>query len=148
MASFRHLSRELVLKTLFSDDFRNSEDVQTEEGVFNYVMDEFGGMIPDTSFAEKLYKGIKKNEDKLNEYIVKYAPEWPLDKIARLDKLILQLGIYELLMSKEAPPLVAINEAVELAKEFGQEKSSKFINGVLSSIAHDEIGEDKLKKSK
>lgn len=146
MPSFRHLSREIVLKTLFSEDFQSSEDIETEAGIFDYVLAEFGNKLPETEFATSLYQGVKNNIEKLNVTIVKYAPDWPLDKIARVDKIILYIGIYELLMNDDVPPLVAINEAVELAKEFGQENSSKFVNGVLSSIANSEIDAEKLKK--
>jgi len=149
MASFRHLSRELVLKSLFSEDFKETENLNTDEGVFSYILEEFGKLIPDTSFAESLYEGVRGHLIELNSFIEKYAPEWPLDKIARIDKIILQMAIFELLFAKgehKVPPLVAVNESVELAKEFGQDKSSSFINGVLSSIIEDRIDEADLKK--
>jgi len=148
MASFRHLSRELVLKSLFSEDFKETENLNTEEGVFSYILDEFGALITDFTFAKNLHQGVLSHLIELNSLIEKYAPDWPLDKIARIDKIILQMGIYELLFAKDGvPPLVAVNEAVELAKEFGQDKSSKFINGVLSSVIKDNIKEEDLKKS-
>ena len=80
--------------------------------------------------------------DKINEIIEKCAPEWPLEQVTIIDRNVLRIGIYELLWGKrdEVPPKVAINEAIELAKNFGGESSGRFINGVLGTI-YREIGE-------
>lgn len=141
MSSFRHLSRELVMQALFAGNFKSEES-----DIFEYLLDEFGKTLPDTSFAEELYKGVSANLEKYDALIVKYAPEWPIDKIAKIDRAILEIGIHELTSGTDIPPLVAINEAVELSKTFGDTNSSKFINGVLSALAHDIIGAEKLKK--
>lgn len=145
MGSSRHLSRELVLQALFYYDFRRDENLSPEE-VFENVIDEFGKGLADTDFAKQLFEGIIIYETELDDLIKHYAPDWPLDKIARTDKCMLRIGIYELTRAKDIPPLVAINEAVELAKDFGDLNSSKFINGVLSKLAHDTIGKENLKK--
>lgn len=145
MGSFRHLSRELVLKTIFYSKFRG-EEVETERA-FEDVMDEFGKELPELDFAKKLFEGVLAKEEEINEIITKYAPDWPLDKIAKVDLHIMQMGVYELLFAEGIPPLVAINEAVELAKEYGDTNTSKFVNGVLSNIAHDKIGKENLKKN-
>lgn len=145
MSSFRHLSRELVLQSLFAIEFKTDQGLTPSE-TFLYMLDQFGKELPETAFAENLFNGILEHTGQFNELILKYAPEWPIDKIAKIDKCILDIGIYELLYCPEVPPLVAINESVELAKSFGDTNSSKFINGVLSAIAHDKLGKDKLKK--
>jgi N utilization substance protein B len=145
MGSFRHLSRELVLKTIFYQRFRGEEDISLEQA-FEDVISEFGKELPETDFAKKLFDGVSEKEEEINDIIRTYAPEWPLEKIAKVDLHIMQIGIYELLYSEDVPPLVAINEAVELAKEYGDTNTSKFVNGVLSNIAHDKIGKDNLKK--
>jgi N utilization substance protein B len=110
------------------------------------MLDQFGKELPEIEFAESLFDGVLKHSAEFDELIVKYAPEWPLDKIAKIDKCILEIGMYELLYTPDVPPLVAINESVELAKSFGDTNASKFINGVLSALAHDKIDPDKLKK--
>ena len=83
-----------------------------------------------------MIKGVLENREKINEIIIKTAPEWPLEQINLVDRNVLRIGIYELLLGKreEVPPKVAINEAIELAKSFGGETSGKFVNGVLGTI--------------
>jgi N utilization substance protein B len=148
MASLRHLSRELVLQSLFFLDFRNPEGLPKEEA-FSYVLDEFGKELTEVEFALHIYHGVLEKKQELDTLIQKYAPEWPLDKIAVIDKVILEIGTFELTdPTTDVPPVVAINEAVELAKTYGDLNSSKFINAVLSKLAHDIIGEDKLQKAK
>ena len=145
MTSFRHLSRELVLQSLFAIDFKQKQGL-TESETFSYVLNEFGKELIDPTFAQKLLDGLLQHRSEFEALIKQYAPEWPVDKIAKIDRCILEIAIYEILHCKDTPPLVAINEAVELAKTYGDTNSSKFINGVLSAIAHDKIGADKLKK--
>ncbi len=145
MSSFRHLSRELVLQSLFAIEFKTEQGLTPNE-TFSYMLDQFGKELPEIEFAQTIFQGVLENQEEFSKLIVKYAPEWPVDKIAKIDKCILEIGMYELLYTPEVPPLVAINEAVELAKSFGDTNSSKFINGVLSALAHDKIDLDKLKK--
>lgn len=148
MKSFRHLGRELVLKTLLYEEFLTKEELQKmedEEHPIDYIIDHFGKELPDTEFTKSLYGNVLVHTKEAKDLITQFAPDWPLDKIARIDKNIMVIGITEMLHS-EVPPLVAINEAVELAKEYGDDSSSKFVNGVLSNIAHDIIGKDKLVK--
>jgi N utilization substance protein B len=91
-------------------------------------------VVDEAEFIKDLAEGTLKNEKKIDAMIVPAAPEWPIDQIAKMDKAILRMSIYELLIKKDVPPKVAINEAVELAKEFGGDNSSKFVNGVLGTI--------------
>lgn len=130
MSSFRHLARTCVMQTLFAYDFRG----ENPENFIEQILDEFAPNIKDKIFARETLKGVIKHKKKLLEAIEKFAPEWPIDKIAKIDRAILEIGAYEILYSKEVPPIVAINEAIEIAKHFGDNNSPKFINGVLSSI--------------
>jgi N utilization substance protein B len=91
-------------------------------------------VVDEAEFIKDLAEGTLKNEKKIDAMIIPAAPEWPIDQIAKMDKAILRMSIYELLIKKDVPPKVAINEAVELAKEFGGDNSSKFVNGVLGTI--------------
>ena len=105
-------------------------------------MEEFAPNKSDTPFMEKLLDGVIQKKGELDLVIEKAAPEWPIDRIAPVDRNILRLGLYELLFSdrKEVPAKVAINEAIELAKQFGGDNSSRFVNGVLGAV-YKEIGE-------
>lgn len=131
----RHLSRSIALQTLYEWDFNNRDDKKIEE-ILERNIKEFAPGIEDDDFARNLIKGILENKEKIDEIIVKTAPEWPLEQINLIDRNVLRIGIYELLFGKreEVPPKVAINEAIELAKSFGGETSSKFVNGVLGTI--------------
>jgi N utilization substance protein B len=95
------------------------------------------GPVPEsvTDYAQALVRGVMEKREPLDQYIRGYAPAWPLEQMAAVDRNILRLAIFELLHEPETPPKVAISEAVELAKRFGSESSSKFINGVLGSVA-------------
>lgn len=148
MKSFRHLSRELVLKTLLCEEFLSKEELQKMEDSqepIDYIIDNFGKELPEVEFCKSLYGNVLVHQKEAHQLVQKYAPDWPIEKIAKIDKNILSIGITEMLHS-EVPALVAINEAVELAKEYGDDSSSKFVNGVLSNIAHDIIGKDQLVK--
>lgn len=127
----RHLSRIIIMQSLYEWDFKNKE-VNIEDilqrNIDNFIED------CDPDFIKKNAMGVSQNIDKIDEIIKKTAPEWPLDQIAVIDKTILRLSIYELAFQKEIPPKVVINEAVELAKSYGSESSSKFINGVLGTL--------------
>lgn len=133
MASYRHLARIAVMQALFAYEFRG--DVDADE-TLAYCTREFKDRLTDISFAAKILKGILKNQDKISEVMQKEAPEWPIERIAPIDRAILSIGIYEILFSKDVPPIVAINEGVEIAKSYGDTNSAKFINGVLSAVMH------------
>jgi len=137
----RHLSRSIVLQTLFEWDFAVNKDASTEE-MLKRNIEEFGPGLDDSQFMGELFSGILKKKTIIDEIIEKAAPDWPIDKISIIDRNILRLGLYELLFGdrEQVPPKVAINEAIELAKSFGGENSSRFINGVLGGV-YKELGE-------
>ncbi|HEX7259927.1 MAG TPA: transcription antitermination factor NusB [Candidatus Saccharimonadia bacterium] len=135
MASNRHLGRIVAMQTLYECDFRESAGVEVDKAAtLERNLGEFSDAIDDKQFVKDLVKGVRANEQEIDGIIGPAAPEWPVDQIAKIDKIILRMGVYELLLQKEVPPKVVINEAVELAKSFGGENSSKFINGVLGTI--------------
>lgn len=137
----RHLSRSIVLQTLFEWDFNNTDSTETK-AILHRTIDEFAKNSNDTAYMEKLLDGVLQKRDELDMVIEKAAPEWPIDRISPVDRNILRLGLYELLFADrgEVPAKVAINEAIELAKQFGSENSSRFVNGVLGAV-YKEIGE-------
>ncbi|HRQ86752.1 MAG TPA: transcription antitermination factor NusB, partial [Candidatus Saccharibacteria bacterium] len=103
-------------------------------GILKRNLSRYDSAIGDTDFVDAIVTGVLEAQAELDEKIQPIAPDWPLDQIARIDRNILRLGLYELLYKADiVPPKVAINEAVELAKAFGSDNSSKFINGVLGT---------------
>lgn len=136
MASNRHLGRIVALQSLYEFEFRTqSEDTTVNlDEILGRNLERYSEEIDDTSFVEELAKGVVDTQAALDDHIRPLAPEWPIEQIARIDRNILRLGLYELLYrAQQVPPKVAINEAVELAKAFGSDNSSKFINGVLGT---------------
>lgn len=137
----RHLARSIVLQTLFEWD---TTHVQPKDvaSVLERNAKEFGGDDVDHAFMESLLSGILAKKEDLDLVIGKAAPEWPLDRIAPVDRNILRLGLYELLFADrtQVPAKVAINEAIELAKTFGGDSSGRFVNGVLGAV-YKELGE-------
>jgi N utilization substance protein B len=137
----RHLSRSIVLQTLFEWDFNTLKTNDATDALLRNIA-EFADNSADLEFMKSLLVGIVAKVDDLNTIINKAAPEWPIDKISTVDRNVLRIGLYELLFSDrgEVPPKVAINESIELAKTFGGENSGKFVNGVLGAV-YKEIGE-------
>ncbi len=136
MASNRHLGRIVALQTLYEFEFRTqSKDTTVDiDDILARNLERYKTTIDDKEFVGKLVNGVLAECDNLDSKITPIAPDWPIDQIARIDRNILRIGLYELLFQNEViPPKVAINEAVELAKAFGSENSSKFINGVLGT---------------
>lgn len=120
----------VAMQSIYEWNFRvDSNLAEIEERNINEYKNDV-----DETFVHFLVDGVKENADEIDQEIVKSAPEWPIDQISLIDKSILRLSIFELLHSKNVPPKVAINEAVELSKQFGGENSSKFINGVLGTV--------------
>ena len=129
------------MQTLYEWDFNEKNDSMAGQIVEKNIA-EFGPGLEETEFIKRLVGGVLENLPKLDAIIEKAAPEWPINQIAMVDRNILRLGLYELLFGnyEEVPPKVAINEAIEIAKNFGGETSGKFVNGVLGTV-YREIGE-------
>lgn len=132
--SSRHLSRSIVMQSLYEWDFFGKKKDLKE--IVEQNIKEFGPGLKDTSFIHQLVENTLTHLPEIDKIIEKAAPEWPLEQINIVDRNILRIGLSELLYGKkeEVPPKVAINEAIELAKSFGGESSGKFVNGVLGTI--------------
>lgn len=137
----RHLARSVVLQTLFEWDTTGVSDKESESILARNVA-EFGGDDVDHPFMDTLLHGVLAKKEDIDLVIAKAAPEWPLERIAPVDRNILRLGLYELLFAdrSQVPAKVAINEAIELAKTFGGDSSGRFVNGVLGAV-YKELGE-------
>ena len=135
MASNRHLGRIVALQTLYEHEFRSTSENEVDyKQVMERNLERYKDDIGDTAFIGELIKGVIAHQEELDEKIQPLAPDWPLAQVARIDRSILRMGLYELLYrSEDVPARVAINEAVELAKSFGSDNSSKFVNGVLGT---------------
>ena len=136
MASNRHLGRILALQTLYEYDFRrdcNDEALDLAEILARNIK-RYSDTVEDQVFVKNLVQGVITHASHLDSVLQPVAPDWPIDQIARMDRLVLQMSLYELVSNDDVPPKVVINEAVELSKAFGGENSSKFINGVLGTI--------------
>jgi N utilization substance protein B len=134
MAS-RHLSRSIVLQSIYEWDFHNKGEGELDP-ILKRNIEKFGPDLEDLNFIQELKKGVLKKISKIDKLISISAPERPIEQISIIDRNILRIGLFELLYANkdEVPPKVAINEAIELAKNFGGENSSKFINGVLGTV--------------
>ena len=137
MASYRHLSRIAVMQTIFECEFSrkdNSAEGFNLEKRLAYNIKQLASKVKDISFAKETLNGVIEHQKEIYEIIQKNAPEWPVDKIAPVDRAILEIGVYEIVFAEDIPPVVAIDEAIEIAKVYGDTNSAKFINGVLSAV--------------
>lgn len=130
----RHRARVAVLQALYEADCTTHE---AGEALAQRLGE---AQLPDTGvlFAQGLVRGVGANQGRLDGLIARYAPEWPVDQIAIIDRNILRIAIYEILFGTQTPVKVAINEAVELAKTFGGDSSGRFVNGVLGTLVAEE----------
>lgn len=133
------------MQTIFAYEFRDGVDLELQ---LKNCTGEFSNKLKDTSFAQKLLEGVFKHKDEIYKIMQEEAPEWPIDRIAPVDRAILAIGIYEIMHSKDVPAIVAINEGVEIAKSYGDLNAAKFINGVLSSVMHKHRPDDAKKTNK
>jgi N utilization substance protein B len=150
MASNRHLGRIIALQTLYEEEFRvecNDKNFKLKD-VLERNIKRYADMVDDRSFIEQLVAGVDEKKSELDLLLQPIAPDWPIEQIARMDRLVLRIGAYELVHNSDVPPKVVINEAVELAKAFGGENSSKFINGVLGTLLRHREGTDEAPAKK
>lgn len=135
MAHFRRKARIAALKALFERDV-SAHDAEVSLG---RVAEEESLPEPALLYAQELVRGVLKNRSQIDSIIQSHAPSWPVDQLSAIDRNILRLAIYEILMDNRVPLKAAINEAVELAKTFGSYSSSRFVNGVLGSISQAKV---------
>ena len=131
MAGTRRKSRAIALQALYEIDSVGRK----AEAVVERLLAEGGLSEENNVFVRELVGGVVQNQDEIDRHIQKFAPAWPVEQIAMIDRNILRLAIFEILYHNKVPIKVAISEAVELAKSFGSESSSKFVNGVLGAVS-------------
>ena len=131
--SHRHIARIVTLQTLFELEFA----ANSPESILERTIEIKALTGEAAAFASELVKGVLTNKQLLDDTIRRFAPSFPVDQLFPMDRNILRLALYEMLISKTTPPKVVVNEAVELAKEFGADTSPKFVNGVLGSVISD-----------
>lgn len=136
MASNRHLGRIIALQTLYEQDFRREAGDETwdDNEILSRNIARYKEMVDDVDFIGSLVDGVIANSKDLEDRLQLVATDWPIKEIARIDRMILEIGLYELENNPDVPAKVVINEAVELAKAFGGDNSSKFVNGVLGTL--------------
>lgn len=126
----RRRTRALVMQALYESDMVKHNAVD----VLDMSMSDMGLSWRDAEFARKILEGIFANAAEIDKIISEFAPDWPISQMAVVDRNILRMAVYEIMVSQETPPRVAVNEAVELAKAFGADSAPRFINGVLGSV--------------
>ena len=131
MVGMRRKARAIALQALYEVDSIGHE----VEEVLTHLLAGEGLSEESAAFARELVNGVIHNKGKIDQSIKNFAPAWPIDQIPIVDRNILRLAIFEILLDNKVPVSVAINEAVELAKSFGSDNSSKFVNGVLGSVS-------------
>lgn len=134
----RHLGRVIAMQTLYQADFNEKLNMKDLNEIIDYQVVDLANNFENRNFVDYLVKNVIEHREELDKLIVKYAPEWPLEKITIVDRNILRIGVWELVHDDSIPPKVAINEAIEIAKIFGGETSGKFVNGVLGSLYNDQ----------
>lgn len=130
MSINRHLSRTVAMQTLYEWGFRNNQSLS---GITARNIDIYKNDV-DSGYVIHIVEGVKLKLSEIDKQIIAVAPEFPIDQIASIDKAIIRLAIYEIIFDDDVPAKVAINEAVELGKNFGNDNSYKFINGVLGTV--------------
>ena len=148
MASNRHLGRIITLQSLYEYEFRSKAgDASADiDSIVAKNIEPYAKALGDVDFVHDLTHGVFDEIEQLDKELQPMAPEWPISSISPIDRNVLRIGLFELTRRKDqVPPKVAINEAVELAKAFGSDNSSKFINGVLGTAYRNIGGEDNKK---
>ncbi|MBP7113894.1 MAG: transcription antitermination factor NusB [Candidatus Peribacteraceae bacterium] len=137
MPSRRRLARVCAMQTVFEVQARNSD---ADASLARNIAELGGPSAVDTDFSRTLVTGVLADLKVVQEAIQAHAPQWPWERMDSITRCILLIGAYELLHAADVPPAVVMNEAIEVAKEYGTEESAKFVNGVLNALAHRKKG--------
>ncbi len=132
MATRRRQARIVVMQTLFEIEGRERD----AQEVLHRNIAEVKGQEVDVGFAEELLFGVLQRSQEVREIIQHHAPQWPWERMDGIARSLLLLGTFEIAFRQDAPPAVVMDEAIEIAKEYGTSESAKFVNGVLNAIAH------------
>jgi N utilization substance protein B len=131
MAGARRKARGVILQALYEVD----STAHNAEDVIGHLLESQGLSEDNVAFVRQTVSGVIRNQQQLDEHIKRFAPSWPITQLSAIDRNILRLAIFELLIDNKEPISITINEAVELAKKFGSDNSARFVNGVLSSVS-------------
>ncbi len=131
MVGARRRARAIALQALYEVD-SVGHDV---EGTLNHLLANVELLEENAAFVREIVNGVIQNREEIDQNIKNFAPAWPVEQISVIDRNILRLAIFEILLDNKVPVKVAINEAVELAKTFGSDNSARFVNGVLGSVS-------------
>jgi N utilization substance protein B len=142
----RHTSRKLALSSIFSWSFAEPDIEKNIQASAEILEEE--GIDYDDELTKFLVDGVREHREEIDRIIEECAPDWPIDKIAKIDLVILRIAIFEVLFGKKTPIKVAIDEAVEIAKEFGNDTSHKFVNGVMGTVVERYVPSEKSELKK
>ncbi len=131
LVGVRRKARRIALQALYEVDSVGHEI----EGILPRILSPGGLSAENNDFVRELVRGVIRNRKEIDQNIIRFAPAWPLEQISVVDRNILRLAIFEILLDNKMPVKASINEAVELAKTYGSDNSAKFVNGVLGSIS-------------
>ena len=134
------------MQALYQWDFLGRDGEPDTNAIITYIKEEFAPKFDDHDYVESTFRGVVEHAEEIDEALNSFAKEWPVDTMTLVDRNILRIGVYELLMNDKIPSKVAINEAIEIGKAFGGEASGKFINGVLGAIYKDQLKQGKVKE--
>jgi len=144
--SSRHIARSIAMQTLYQWDFKNKPTAVLPAIIENNIIEFGAGLEEDKEFVHEIVHGVIDHLEEIDEVIKKYSTNWPIDQISIVDRNILRIGVFELKFNENIPAKVAINEAIEIAKNYGGASSGKFVNGILGAIFNDFSQEEKTKK--
>ena len=135
--SKRHLARSIVMQILYQWDFRDKPTAGLP-AISKQTIEEFGiGLDENIDYIKNTVDDVIENEDKIDAKIEEYSDKWDIDQMSIVDRNILRVGIFELMINEDIPEKVAIDEAIEIAKSYGGPSSGKFVNGILGAIYND-----------
>ncbi len=143
--SNRHLARTIAMQSLYQWDFLGMPHEKLTD-IITFNRSEFAPKFNDEGFVDSLVNGVVAHQQEIDEIISHFAPDWPLESLAIVDRNILRLGVYELKFDLNIPAKVAINEAIEIAKGFGGPSSGRFVNGVLGAVLKDMLVKGEIKE--
>ena len=132
MAKLRHIARVSAFQSLIAITISKSAE---HERIFEYVSKEFSPELKDKSFASDIFFGVLKLREEIDQKLQELAPKWPIQKLCSIERCVLEIGAFELMFT-DTPLAVILNEAIEIAKTYGDDTAGKFINGVLSSLSN------------
>lgn len=142
--SHRHLARSIIMQVLYQWDFRGKPTAALPAIIEQNVEEFGGGLESNLEYIKETVTGVIENIEKIDHIILSHAPHWPMEQMSLVDRNILRIGVYELAIVENIPNRVAINEAIELAKNFGGPSSGKFVNGILGAM-YNEMPKEEVK---